>query len=317
VLQAADHPGQGQQPLGVRALMHDHPAGAGGQQPRGLAVVAQALDRLGGDHDLDADVTDALGQVDRAVHPRGEGAELVQDEQGVLSLSGLAAGGVVAVVLQHHPHGRIRLRLRQERGHGQDGQVDVLVGPRPAVEGTSEGGEEVGIAQPSAGQVLADSLDVLQLQRPAFPQGGEFIDVQAAQQFVAALDRWHVGGGQGQPQAGGGDPLVERLGELLDREQAALNLGRGAAPHVHRLLGPAADAGAGVAEPVGGDQGRHQGGVGALAVGEASFATRPGREVGEPEEGDGLAGPGGADHGHGLAPQLGRRDHIAALPPAA
>jgi hypothetical protein len=59
-------------------------------------VVAQALDALGGDHDLDADVAHALGQVDGAVHARGQGGELVQDEQGVLALSGLAAGGAWA-----------------------------------------------------------------------------------------------------------------------------------------------------------------------------------------------------------------------------
>jgi hypothetical protein len=42
-----------------------------------LAVVAQALDALGGDHDLDADVAHALGQVDRRVDARREGGELV------------------------------------------------------------------------------------------------------------------------------------------------------------------------------------------------------------------------------------------------
>jgi hypothetical protein len=50
-------------------------------------VVAQALDALGGDHDLDADVADPLGQVDGRVHAGGEGGELVQDQQGVLALS--------------------------------------------------------------------------------------------------------------------------------------------------------------------------------------------------------------------------------------
>jgi len=66
--------------------VHDDPASAAGQQPGGLAVVAQALDALGGNDDLNADVAHALGQVDGAVHPGGEGAELVQDEQGVLAL---------------------------------------------------------------------------------------------------------------------------------------------------------------------------------------------------------------------------------------
>ena len=79
---------------------------------------------------------------------------------------------------------------------------------------------------------------------------------------------------------------------------------------------PAADPGGGVAEPVGGDQGRDQGGVGALAVDEAHLATQHAGQVGEAQEGDGLAGPGGADHGHGLAPQLGRGDDVAALAPA-
>ena len=69
VLQHPDLAGQGQQPLGVRALVHDDPAGAGGQQPGGLAVVAQAFDGLGGDDDLDADVADPLGQVDGVSTP--------------------------------------------------------------------------------------------------------------------------------------------------------------------------------------------------------------------------------------------------------
>jgi hypothetical protein len=62
--------------------MVDHdPAGAAGEQSGGLAVVAEAFDALGGDDDLDADVADALGQVDRAVDAGGEGGELVQDQQ--------------------------------------------------------------------------------------------------------------------------------------------------------------------------------------------------------------------------------------------
>jgi hypothetical protein len=116
VLQHPHLPGQGQQPLRVGTLVHDHPAGARGQQPGGLVVVTEALDGLGGDDDLDADVADPLGQVDRRVHARGESRELVQDEQGVLALAGLAAGGVVAVVLQHHPHRRVRLGLDNRVG---------------------------------------------------------------------------------------------------------------------------------------------------------------------------------------------------------
>jgi hypothetical protein len=76
-----------------------------------LAVVAEAFDRLGGDHDLDADIAQALDQVDGRVHPGGEGGELIEHENGVFALARLAASGVVAVVLQHHPHGRIRLAL--------------------------------------------------------------------------------------------------------------------------------------------------------------------------------------------------------------
>ena len=77
MLQGADHPGQGEQPLGVGTLVDHDPAGTGGQQPGGLPVVAEAFDRLGGDDDLDADVADPLGQVDGAVHTRGQGGELV------------------------------------------------------------------------------------------------------------------------------------------------------------------------------------------------------------------------------------------------
>jgi hypothetical protein len=80
VLQGADHPGQGQQPLRVRALVDHDPAGTGGQQPRGLTVIAQPLDALGGDDNLDADVAHPLGQVDGAVYTRGQSAELVEDE---------------------------------------------------------------------------------------------------------------------------------------------------------------------------------------------------------------------------------------------
>jgi hypothetical protein len=103
---------------------------------------------------------------------------------------------------------------------------------------------------------------------------------------------------------------------VLHGQQPALDLGRGAAPHVHGLLGPAADPGGWVAQAVGGDQGRDQGGVGALAVDEAHLATQQAGQVGEAQESDGLAGAGGADHGHGLAPQVCGRDHVAALAPA-
>jgi hypothetical protein len=145
-----------------------------------LAVVAQALDGLGGDDHLDADVTDPLGQVDGTVHPGGEGGELVQDEQGVLALAGFAAGGVVAVVLQHHPHRGIGFAFGQQGGDGEDGEVDVLVAPVAAVEGAGQGGEEVGIAQPGAGQVVADGLNVLELEGAALAEGGQLVDVQAA-----------------------------------------------------------------------------------------------------------------------------------------
>jgi hypothetical protein len=94
----------------------------------------------------------------------------------------------VAVVLQHHPHGRIRLGLGQQGGDGEDGQVDVLVAPGVAVEGAGQGGEEVGIAEPRSGEVVGDGLDVLQLEGAALPQGGQLVDVQAAQQLVAAVD---------------------------------------------------------------------------------------------------------------------------------
>jgi hypothetical protein len=42
---------------------------------------------------MDADVADAFGQVDGRVHTRGEGRELVQDQQGVLAHSWLATEG--------------------------------------------------------------------------------------------------------------------------------------------------------------------------------------------------------------------------------
>jgi len=65
--------------------VHNDPTGACGQQPRRLAMVAQPFDALGGDHDLDADVAHALGQVDRRVHPGGQGRELVQGQQDVFA----------------------------------------------------------------------------------------------------------------------------------------------------------------------------------------------------------------------------------------
>jgi hypothetical protein len=115
-----------------------------------------------------------------------------------------------------------------------------------AVEGAGQGGEEVGVPEPRAGEVVADGLDVFELEGSAFPQGAQLVGVEAAQQLVAALHAGHVGGGQREPQAGGGDALVEGLGELLDGEQAALDLGRGAAPHVHRALRPTATRAAGL-----------------------------------------------------------------------
>src|SRR4029450_12873607 len=96
-----------------------------------------------------------------------------------------------------------------------------------AVEGAGQGGEEVRVAQPGAGQVLADGFNVLELQGAAFPQGGQLVDVQAAQQLVAALDGGHVRGGEGQTEAGGGDPLVERLGERPAPEGRARPAERG------------------------------------------------------------------------------------------
>jgi hypothetical protein len=62
----------------------------------------------------------------------------------------------VAVVLQHHPHGRIRLNLAEQGGDGEHGQVDILERPRPSVEGAGQGGEEIGVAEPGAGEVVAD-----------------------------------------------------------------------------------------------------------------------------------------------------------------
>ena len=93
-----------------------------------------------------------------------------------------------------------------------------------AVEGAGQGGEEVGIAQAGAGQVVTDRLNVFQLQRAAFPEGGELVDVEAPQQLIRAIHGWHVGGGEGEAEAGGGDPLVERFGELLDGQQPAGDL---------------------------------------------------------------------------------------------
>jgi hypothetical protein len=74
--------------------------------------------------------------------------------------------------------------------------------------------------------VLADGLNVFELEGAALPEGAQLVDVQAAQQLVGAVDGGHVGGGEGQPEAGGGDALVEGLGELLDGEQAAGHLDR-------------------------------------------------------------------------------------------
>jgi hypothetical protein len=63
VLQSADLTGQREELLRVGALLHDDPAGTGSEQAGRLAVVAEPLDRLGGDHDLDADVANPLGQL--------------------------------------------------------------------------------------------------------------------------------------------------------------------------------------------------------------------------------------------------------------
>jgi len=114
--------------------------------------------------------------------------------------------------------------LGQQRRHREDGQVDVLVAPVAAVEGAGQGGEEVRVAESGAGEVVSDGFDVFELQRPAFPEGGQLVDVQAAQQLVAALHGRHVGGGQRESEAGGGDALVERFGELLDGQQPAGHL---------------------------------------------------------------------------------------------
>jgi hypothetical protein len=124
----------------------------------------------------------------------------------------------VAVVLQHDPHGGIGLALGEQGGDDQDGQIHVLVAPVAAVEGAGQGGKEVGVAQAGAWEVVGDGLDVLELERAAFPESGQLVDVEAAQQLVAALHGRHVGGGEGKAEAGGGDPLVEGFDELLDGE---------------------------------------------------------------------------------------------------
>jgi hypothetical protein len=96
--------------------------------------------------------------------------------------------------------------LDEQGGDGEDGQVDVLVAPVPRSKAPARAAKKSAYRSRAPGR-SADGLDVLELEGAALPEGGQLVHVEAAQQLIGAVHGGHVGGGQGQAEAGGGDRL--------------------------------------------------------------------------------------------------------------
>ena len=131
VLQGPDHPGQGQQPLGVRALVDHDPAGTGGERPGGLAVVPRPSTLWAATTTWTPTSRTRSARLMALSTPEARAREFVQDEQGVLALPGFAAGGVVAVVLQHDPHGCVRFALHSKVGTVRTARSTSSYAPGP------------------------------------------------------------------------------------------------------------------------------------------------------------------------------------------
>jgi hypothetical protein len=106
--------------LGVGGLVQHQPPTDGVQQPPLLAFVAQPFGGLGAEDDRDADVAEALGQVDGLLGAALHGRELVQDQQHVIANTGLAAGGEVAHILQDQADGGVGVGAAGDRRNRED-----------------------------------------------------------------------------------------------------------------------------------------------------------------------------------------------------
>jgi hypothetical protein len=125
---------------------------------------------------------------------------------------------------------------------------------------------------------------------------------------------WRI---QGHAEEEGGDVFVVGLGPAEHGDQAVVDGGGGAAPAVHRQLGPQGDAGVGVAPQVAGQSALDEAGVGALAVDQEELATLAGGDERLAFGIHGLAHPGGADDQPGAPLHAPRdRDEAAAVGPA-
>jgi hypothetical protein len=162
--------------------MEDQATADGVQQPPLLPLVAEPFGRLGADHDRDAHVAEAFGEVDGVLGAALDGGEFVQDQQHVVAHPGLAFGGEVAQVLQDEADGGVGVGAAGDRRNGEDRQVDVLQAPA-AVGLAGQGAEEGGVAAAHPGQHLGVGGELLQVGLGglvAAPEGLQFAEVQAA-----------------------------------------------------------------------------------------------------------------------------------------
>jgi hypothetical protein len=91
--------------VGVGGLVQHQPSTDAVQQPPLLPRVAKPLRGLRPEHDRDADVAEAFGQVNGLLGAALDGRELIQHQQHVITDAGLAAGGEVAEVFQDQADG--------------------------------------------------------------------------------------------------------------------------------------------------------------------------------------------------------------------
>src|SRR5581483_11830589 len=278
---AFDGAGPGDDGVGVGDAVGDD-RGGGGQEPVGFpGVVVETFGGLGGDHDAGAEGPEPLDQRRRI--RQAEGGELVDQQQGP-PVGGFAGGGVVGEVLDEVA-GETGGVVAQGHPVQQDvRRPGVFVGPG-AIESAGCGGGE----GPVAGQ-------------GAPPYGG-----------VEAVE---VGGGQrgeeGREGAGRPARAVDQVGEEIPGAVGVVGLG------VVNNPGQSVAQGGGVApptvvglvgkplrfDPVGGAQPgeARPGGRVAFGVEDVDVHALVEADLGQAQQGFGLAGAGQADQ-HGAQPE--------------
>jgi hypothetical protein len=173
-----------------------------------------------------------------------DGGELVDHEQG--GGAGVLAGhGEVADVGQQDPQAGVGVQAGDHAGHGDDGQVAVLIGPG-AVEGWAEGGDEVGDAELDVGELVLEALDEERLGPASLPDPLQGAMVEPGDELVSRLAglAWLA---EGQAEGDGGDLAVvgglrgpvPHLDKPVDDRLGA------ATPDIERFLGEQAHAGVG------------------------------------------------------------------------